>query len=93
MSGRQRPRPEQLLKPYFVEHPSDVGWRLQQKYSDPPATIGEDSVDYTFFSNQQLGLRRLLDQANASGCLAYNPDAWTWASRSTPSPLPQPPGG
>ncbi|MGQ0836763.1 MAG: RHS repeat-associated core domain-containing protein [Gammaproteobacteria bacterium] len=31
---------------------------------------------------RQLHLRRLLDEANIKGCLGYDPQAWTWASRT-----------
>ena len=55
----------------------------------PPSGPFSVGTHQSQFSNEQLGLRRLLYQASARGCLAYNPDAWTWATRPTPSPLPQ----
>jgi hypothetical protein len=50
MSGHQRRLPKELLKPYFVEHPNGDVWELQEKYWNPAATIGEESIDYAFFT-------------------------------------------
>ena len=38
------------------------------------------------FRDKQENLRRLLKEANAKGCTNYQPDAWEWATKSTPSP-------
>jgi uncharacterized protein RhaS with RHS repeats len=61
---------------------------LANELNLPPSGPFSVGTHQSQFSNEQLGLRRLLYQANARGCLAYNPDAWTWATRPTPSPLP-----
>jgi uncharacterized protein RhaS with RHS repeats len=61
---------------------------LANELNLPPSGPFSVGTHQSQFSNEQLGLRRLLYQANARGCLAYNPDAWTWATRPAPSPLP-----
>ncbi|QEX22839.1 hypothetical protein FRZ61_27720 [Hypericibacter adhaerens] len=41
------------------------------------------------FENKQTQLRNMLNDADSAGCSLYNPDAWNWATRPAPSPVPK----
>jgi len=74
-----------LLKRRYYEYVQD---------KDPPLPeYGKNSRDghRRAYREAQKGLRDLLDQANQLGCLAYDPQAWIWATRpliEIPRPRP-----
>jgi len=58
----------------------------ENKLNLPPTGPFSVGTHQQKFQQEQVNLRKLLEQAASSHCIGYDSDAWSWATIDTPEP-------